>query len=93
MQRFGNDPFAEGDNFATGFGDRNEIARRDFSARGMVPAHQCLMPGYPSAIELDYRLEVDLHFSAFEGDPQVLLERLVVELCGQGGASRRLRRS
>lgn len=34
----------------------------------------------------------DLAMKTSGGDPQVLLERLVVELCGRGGPTRRLRR-
>jgi len=42
----------------------------------------------PAAVDALFRTDLDLKRSA--GDPRILLERLVVELCSRGKTARRM---
>ena len=47
---------------------------------------ELVIPGYAAAIESVFRTDRALKQSG--GDPRILLERVVVEVCGAGGAGR-----
>ena len=52
--------------------------------RLMKAGHECVVHDVmPAAVEALFRTDLDLKTSG--GDPRVLLERLVVELCGAPG--------